>query len=614
MAGAKGRHEAKDPGIARHRYLDILHEFTLRQSALSTLDDIVWNIAKTAIAELGFEDCVVYLLCEDGVTLRQAAAHGPKNPVAREIFNEITIPVGKGIVGHVALTGEVQCIADAREDPRYIEDDDFRLSELAVPISHQGRIIGVLDSEHHEANFFTDEDVHLFTTIAALASTRIDTALAMQRLENTVAHLQDARSALEHQALELRKAQEVAEEASRAKTNFLANMSHEIRTPMTAIVGFAELLAAQDVDPKDQVAWRRQLTRNARYLQDLIGNILDMSAIETGAVKVELGEVPLVVTVADAVEILRIRAEEKGLELRFTTMGELPSIVITDGIKLREVVVNLVSNAVKYTRQGGVQVVLTTSASPEGAVINLAVKDTGIGVAPDQIEHLFVPFNRVHDTKRLAGIEGTGLGLALTHEFVAALGGRVMVESELGTGSVFTVQLPVGLAPDSAWAEPRLANPFAVQLDPGSADTSGGLERNGALHGCRVLVCEDSEPIAALLAALLGNTGAHLTICTDGRQGVEHFTAMQEAGEPHDLVVMDMQMPVMDGYEATGRIKAQSPGTPVVALTAFALSEDIARCLEAGCDYYMTKPVNAGRFAGELRNLLQKHEQSQSRG
>jgi signal transduction histidine kinase/ActR/RegA family two-component response regulator len=601
-------------GIARHRYLDILHEFTLRQSALSTLDDIVWNIAKTAIAELGFEDCVVYLLGEDGVTLRQAAAHGPKNPVAREIFNEITIPVGKGIVGHVALTGEVQCIADARDDPRYIEDDDFRLSELAVPISHQGRIIGVLDSEHHEANFFTDEDVHLFTTIAALASTRIDTALAMQRLENTVAHLQDARSALERQALELRRAQEVAEEASRAKTNFLANMSHEIRTPMTAIVGFAELLAGQEVDPGDQVAWRRQLTRNAQYLQDLIGNILDMSAIETGAVNVELGEIPLAVTVADAVEILRIRAEEKGLELRFTPMGELPSIIITDGIKLGEIVVNLVSNAVKYTRQGGVHVVLTASASPEGAVINLAVNDTGIGVAPDQIEHLFVPFNRVHDTKRLAGIEGTGLGLALTHEFVSALGGRVMVESELGVGSAFTVQLPVALAPNSGWAELRPANPFAMQLDTGSVDSPGGLDNNGPLHDRRVLICEDSEPIAALLAALLGNTGAHLTICTDGCQGVEHFTAMQEAGEPPDLVIMDMQMPIMDGYEATGRIKALSPGTPVVALTAFALSEDISRCLEAGCDYYMTKPVNAGRFAGELQNLLHKHEGSQSPG
>lgn len=614
MAGARGRHDAEDLGIARHRYLDILHEFTLRQSALSTLDDIVWNIAKTAIAELGFDDCVVYLLGEDGVTLRQAAAHGPKNPVAREIFNEITIPVGKGIVGHVALTGEVQCIADARDDPRYIEDDDFRLSELAVPISHQGRIIGVLDSEHHEANFFTDEDVHLFTTIAALASTRIDTALAMQRLENTVAHLQDARSALERQALELRRAQEVAEEASRAKTNFLANMSHEIRTPMTAIVGYAELLAGQEVDPGDQVAWRRQLTRNAQYLQDLIGNILDMSAIETGAVNVELGEIPLAVTVADAVEILRIRAEEKGLELRFTTTGELPSIIITDGIKLREIVVNLVSNAVKYTRQGGVHVVLTGSASPEGAVINLAVNDTGIGVAPDQIEHLFVPFNRVHDTKRLAGIEGTGLGLALTHEFVSALGGRMMVESELGAGSVFTVQLPVALAPNSSWAELRPANPFAVQLDTGSVDSPGGLDNNGSWHGRRVLICEDSEPIAALLAALLGNTGAHLTICTDGCQGVEHFTAMQEAGEPPDLVVMDMQMPIMDGYEATGRIKALSPGTPVVALTAFALSEDISRCLEAGCDYYMTKPVNPGRFAGELRNLLQKHEGSQSPG
>ena len=246
-----------DQRIARHRYLDILHQFTLRQSALVTLNDIVWNIAKTAIAELGFADCVVYLVSEDGEVLRQAAAHGPKNPVSREIFNEITIPVGQGIVDHVASTGEVQCIADAREDPRYIEDDDFRLSELAVPIKHEGRIIGVLDSEHPDANFFTDEDVQLFTTIAALASTRIDTALAMERLESTVQNLKDARSALERQTEELRQAQQLAEQASRAKTNFLANMSHEIRTPMTAIVGFAELLA-QPPPPQEACEQGRQ--------------------------------------------------------------------------------------------------------------------------------------------------------------------------------------------------------------------------------------------------------------------------------------------------------------------------------------------------------------------
>ena len=190
MTDTSDRDLAPTGEIARRRYLDILHQFTLRQSRLSTLDDIVWNIAKTAIAELGFEDCVVYLLADDGVTLRQVAAHGPKNPVAREIYNEITIPLGDGIVGHVAKTGDIQCIADTRQDSRYILDDNARLSELAVPITHAGRVIGVLDSEHAEANFFSDEDVQLFTTIASLASTRIETAMAMERLEGTVEHLE----------------------------------------------------------------------------------------------------------------------------------------------------------------------------------------------------------------------------------------------------------------------------------------------------------------------------------------------------------------------------------------------------------------------------------------
>ena len=599
-----------DQRIARHRYLDILHQFTLRQSSLVTLNDIVWNIAKTAIAELGFADCVVYLVSEDGGVLRQAAAHGPKNPVSREIFNEITIPVGQGIVGHVASTGEVQCIADAREDPRYIEDDDFRLSELAVPIKHEGRIIGVLDSEHPDANFFTDEDVQLFTTIAALASTRIDTALAMERLESTVQNLKDARSALERQTEELRQAQQLAEQASRAKTNFLANMSHEIRTPMTAIVGFAELLAERQGSAQDQVAWRQQLQRNARYLQDLIGNILDMSAIEAGRVKVELSEVALAGAIADAVEILRTRARDKGIELAFTASGRLPSVVVTDGVKLREIVVNLVSNAVKYTEQGEVQVTLTARQDQGRALFSVAVRDTGIGIPDDHIEHLFVPFSRVHDTKRLAGIEGTGLGLALTHEFVTALGGEVAVESEPGRGSVFTVELPGMLPPHSAWTESPADNPFLQHSDPEPIAGVDGEQGQSLLSGWRVLVCEDSEPIATLVDTLLSAVGAEVTVCSNGREGVTCFAEMQRLGRLPTLVLMDMQMPIMDGYEAASRINARSPETCIVALTAFALSEDVTKCLRAGCDYYLTKPISAGRFARELRDIFAHYSEA----
>ena len=614
MTDTPNRDLAPTGEIARRRYLDILHQFTLRQSRLSTLDDIVWNIAKTAIAELGFEDCVVYLLADDGVTLRQVAAHGPKNPVAREIYNEITIPLGDGIVGHVAKTGDIQCIADTRQDSRYILDDNARLSELAVPITHAGRVIGVLDSEHAEANFFSDEDVQLFTTIASLASTRIETAMAMERLVGTVEHLEKARLQLELQAEELRESRLAAEAASIAKTNFLANMSHEIRTPMTAIVGFAELLAEGGGSGDQQATWRGQLTRNAAYLQDLIGNILDMSAIESGTLQVEKEDIELLSTVTGSVEILRARAGAKGLELTCKQPGSVPERVVTDRIKLQEIIVNLVSNAVKYTEHGAIDVELSAEQDGDRARVAILVRDTGMGMTESQLENLFVPFNRVHDTHRLAGIEGTGLGLALTHEFVEVLGGQVTVTSQPGEGSEFTVSIPCELPADAVWRAAAVDNPFlkSVPVKPVSQPVTS--EPPQSLRDFHILFCEDSEPIALLLATLLKKAGARIDHCANGMVGLQLFEELVASGTPPDLVLMDMQMPVMDGYEATGRFKKLQGTVPVVALTAFALKEDIDRCRRAGCDHYLTKPIQSAAFANTVREIYDSYRQQLASG
>ncbi|MDG1065585.1 MAG: ATP-binding protein [Luminiphilus sp.] len=590
--------------IARNRYLDILHKFTLRQSSLARLEDIVWNIAKTAIAELGFEDCVVYLLADDGMVLKQVAAHGPKNPAAREIFNEITIPVGQGIVGHVAQTGEVERIDDARLDPRYIEDDDFRLSELAVPISHEGRIIGVLDSEHHAANFFTDEDVRLFTTIASLASTRIDTALAMGRLEKTVAHLEEARNALEVQAEQLREARVAAEAASVAKTHFLANMSHEIRTPMTAIVGFADLLAKGTTNPQQQEQWRGQLTQNARYLQDLIGNVLDMSVAEAGEVSLDFETLPLLTTVSEAVESFRVRADGKNLRLETRVNGLLPEVIVIDRIRFKQIIANLVSNALKYTEMGGVTITVSAEIQDSKTLLRLAVGDTGIGIDPVQLENLFLPFSRVHNTRQMAGIEGTGLGLALSRQIAQTLHGDIEVASTHGMGSLFTLSLPVEVPSGTGWSEKNQGHATSQKATEDRMKAAASDAH--PLRDLRVLVCEDSAPIAALLEVVLDAAGANVICCTNGVEGVHCFQEQIDSGRPPDLILMDMQMPIMDGYEATGRMKALRQDIPVVALTAFARAEDVDRCLAAGCDYYLTKPIQVHTFTKELRSIYEE--------
>ena len=601
---------SNDP-IARERYLEILHSFTLRQAELVSVDDIVWNIAKTAIGELGFEDCVVYLLADDGKTLEQRAAHGPKNPVAREIFNRITLQVGEGIVGSVAATGKLEWISDARTDPRYVADDDFRLSELAVPMTRHGRVIGVLDSEHHQANFFTEEDVHLFTTIAALASTRIDTALTNERLQATVEDLHAARSQLEAQAEQLEQAKIAAEAASLAKSHFLANMSHEIRTPMTAIVGFADLLADGAGTPQEQVIWRNQLKRNARYLQALIGNVLDVSAIESGRIELNADTVELLPAITDSIELFRPHADAKGLALSLNLHWPLPNTIDVDRLKLQEILMNLLSNAVKYTQHGDICVTVAAEATDSDAacLLTITIADTGIGMAAKDIEQIFEPFSRVHDTRRLAGIEGTGLGLALVKNFTDLMGGTIDIDSAPGKGSRFVISLPLSLAEGGQWlqASPEeTSNPFAAAISgvrPGDS-ASRSLPSDGPLHGKRILVCEDSEPIATLVDAVLTRAGGDVIVCANGAEGVARFRHLCATSGAPDFVVMDMQMPVMDGYEATAKIKAMRAHTPVVALTAFALKEDIAKCQAAGCDYYLNKPINTNSFATQLAQLL----------
>ena len=590
----------------RARYLEVLHEFTLSQAELTTLDDIVWNIAKTAIAALGFEDCVVYLLKDDDETLIQIAAHGIKNPDARDILNPIEIKVGDGIVGTTARTGEVQLVKDTRNDPRYILDDEFRLSELAVPITHKGRVIGVLDAEHREADFFTPEHIALFTTIAALASTRIDTALAMQRLESTVKQLESAEAKLRLRADELRRAKLDADAASQAKSDFLASMSHEIRTPMAAIIGFAELLSGHDVDPQDQVIWKNLLVRNAGFLQDLIGNILDVSAVEAGAVSAEFSSCDFVRLARDVVESMRARADAKNVSLSLVLESEIPNVIVTDRLKLEEIIINLVSNAVKYTEQGEIRVLIAAErcATPDIAQISIRVADSGIGMSQDAQAELFVPFSRVHDKQRLATIEGTGLGLVLVKRFVELLGGEINVESRVGIGSTFSVILRPNLPPNVAWSTPSIAALAAEHIQPTSTPTE-----RANLHGLSILCCEDSTAIAMVITSLLESAGADVTTCENGQLGVQRAQQMSNDGKPPDLILMDMQMPIMDGYEASRRLKALGLPGPTIALTAFATTDDEAKCLAAGCHYYIHKPIDPKQFTHQVKALLDDFRQ-----
>jgi len=581
----------------KSRYLEVLHEFALSQVNLNTLDEILWNVAKTAIAKLGFVDCVIYLLDSDNKTLVQRAAHGPKNPIAQDIFNPITIPVGSGIVGTVAQTGKAELVSDTRRDPRYIVDDTPRLSELAVPIIHHQQIIGVLDSEHPDAEFFTGDHVQLFTTIASLASTRIDTAMAMEHLESTIEQLRATEFNLEVKARELQQAKIKAEQASNEKSLFLANMSHEVRTPMTSIVGYADLLTRADKSDEEKEEWAEQVRRNADHLLDLVSNVLDLSKIESGELRPDISSCELNVLISDVYALMQPHAHKKGLKCVVETRGPLPLTIETDALRLRQALVNLMSNAIKFTKQGKITLGLQSTANIASGQLELIIEleDTGIGIEAAQLERVFQPFiqlNRESNTSI-----GTGLGLSISRNFARLLGGGLKLESEVGKGSKFIMKIECGSLDKTVCVAPHLFSLDTRRKKPQEAVAM-------RMDGLRVHVVEDSVSIALLTRHLFEEAGASFSHSANGKEGVDDILLAIDKGQPPDLILMDMMMPVMDGYTAAAKLREEGIKTPIVAMTAFTFLDDREKCLASGCDLYISKPINPANFISQLSAFI----------
>ena len=581
----------------KSRYLEVLHEFALSQVNLNTLDEILWNVAKTAIAKLGFVDCVIYLLDSDNKTLVQRAAHGPKNPIAQDIFNPITIPVGSGIVGTVARTGEVEHISDTRKDSRYIVDDTPRLSELAVPIIHQRQIIGVLDSEHPDAGFFTEDHVQLFTTIASLASTRIDTAMAMERLESIIEQLRATEFNLEVKAEELQQEKIKAEQASAEKSFFLANMSHEIRTPMTSIVGYADLLTREDKSDEEKEVWAEQVRRNADHLLDLVNNVLGCSSARPAGFRPDIGTCELNVLISDVYALMQPHAHKKGLECFVETRGPLPLTIETDALRLRQALVNLMSNAIKFTKQGKITLGLQSTANIASGQLELIIEleDTGIGIEAAQLERVFQPFiqlNRESNTSI-----GTGLGLSISRNFARLLGGGLKLESEVGKGSKFIMKIECGSLDKTVCVAPHLFSLDTRRKKPQEAVAM-------RMDGLRVHVVEDSVSIALLTRHLFEEADASFSHSANGKEGVDDILLAIDKGQPPDLILMDMMMPVMDGYTAAAKLREEGIKTPIVAMTAFTFLDDREKCLASGCDLYISKPINPANFISQLSAFI----------
>jgi PAS domain S-box-containing protein len=396
---------------------------------------------------------------------------------------------------------------------------------------------------------------------------------------------------------ELRKAKDAADAANRAKSEFLANMSHEIRTPMTAVLGFADMLVESvlccDECPKAAACQRRltgreavsTIRRNGEHLMQVIGDILDLSKIEADKVQIEAAPCSPVQLAAEVVSLMRPQAAAKQLILKTELAGPLPETVMTDPLRLRQVLVNLVGNAIKFTDQGEVCLVVRFTAESGSPRLWFDVIDTGIGMNEEQMKSLFQPFSQV-DSSSTRKFGGTGLGLCISKHLAEAMGGSITVRSTPGSGSVFSVAIDPGPLAELQ----MLQNAQEALLDCRPSATSAPAEKI-VLRG-RILLAEDGPDNQRLICLLLGKAGAEVTAVDNGQLAVEAALAARAAGEAFDVILMDMQMSVMDGYTATRELRKQGYTAPIIALTAHAMADDCRKCLEAGCDGYAAKPID----------------------
>jgi CheY-like chemotaxis protein len=375
-------------------------------------------------------------------------------------------------------------------------------------------------------------------------------------------------------------------------------MSHEIRTPMTAILGFADLLLSEqsiENTPPHRIEALRTIKRNGQHLIELINDILDLSKIEAGKLAIEATTCSPVALVDDVLHLMKVRADAKRLPLSVEYVGSVPETISTDPLRLRQILINLVGNAIKFTESGSVRVVIRfASLGDNRGRVQFDVIDTGIGMTEEQIAGLFKPFTQAEQcTSRKYG--GTGLGLAICKRLAEILGGDVAVRSVPGKGSTFTATIDPGpmsgvrmlrdpcFEGDTATVESVRAPAVVIQGD------------------CRILLAEDAADNQRLISYLLRKAGAQVTIVENGRLALEAAIAAQGEAKAFDVILMDMQMPVMDGYTATRELRTQGYAGPILALTANAMAEDQQKCLTAGCDDYLTKPIDRHRLLAAMQ-------------
>lgn len=443
-------------------------------------------------------------------------------------------------------------------------------------------------------------------SIPALSPTRgrrDEIGLLSRAIDRMVQELDESQRG---QTLAAEHARDVAESANHAKSAFLAHMSHELRTPLTAILGFTELLDQADVASEDRRSYAGIIHRNGTHLMHLINDVLDLSKIEAGKMSLRVADCDPVRVLEEVVESFRGRAGEKQLELRIVVEPGVPRLARTDPLRLRQILINITGNAMKFTARGSVVATLRCDrGTADRPRLVYEVRDTGPGIDAQTLGRLFHPFEQGDAPTRT---QGTGLGLTISRRLAELLGGDISVESEVGRGSCFTLRAPqFPLGAETGKAGDASEEPRGTETSSGKDKTI--LEVKTEVSGRRVLLAEDSPDNHRLLTHWLKGMGLRVTGAWDGQEAIDAAGEQARRGTPYDLILMDMNMPRVDGYAATAALRGGGHKGPIVALTAHALEGDRQACLRAGCDDYATKPISRRQLQEVVRRHLAAHTQ-----
>ena len=646
-------------GISKQEQLEthiqLIEYFTQSIYRSNSIEDILWDICNNCIEKLNFVDCVVYLVDKKSNDLVQRAAFGDKVAVEPALKDPIRIRIGQGIVGSVAEKGEFEIVPDTSVDERYIVDDGVRLSELAVPIIFENKVIGVIDSEHPEKDFFNSCQARVLTNIAAICAHKIAwfeskqqneiainfhqanpnpalrinvmgdvldynaaslEILNVMKWDGKVIHclncLKSIRDVVHYgnrvfflesestswkvfcesvenksyvyifatEVTELIQARKDAEAARIEKAKFLSSMSHEIRTPLHAIISLTDLLNSTLLNKK-QEEYLEMLKFSGKNLLALVNDILEFERLELSAIEIDEMGFQLDSTLQMLIDSFKILAEEKGIYLDSNIHAISNFFIRSDEQKLTQILTNLLGNAIKFTDGGGVRLDVEIEPNEDGSVrITFAITDSGVGIPASQISEIFEVFKMVHADSRKRG--GTGLGLAICKRLSEYLGGQLSVESTEGKGSKFTFS-------------------FDAELVSPNCTVDETTEQKNQLINKKVLVVDDNKVNLIVACTFLRQCGAIPTEADSGFAALELLEKNQ-----FDVVLMDIQMPRMDGIETTQKYfsNPDNPIVPIVGLTADVFANTREAALAAGMIDLITKPFNPRSLEATLLNLV----------